>query len=113
MRTALATVALVALLPLAALAQEASDPGDDPCANSTLAENEVGLDYDGHCVAFDTSGPAVQTLVVSKTEDAWGDTTATAILLVLRPDGTPAVEPFPFLIKDAKKIELGAAVELP
>lgn len=104
---------LLGILPAAALAQEVVDPGDGPCAKATLAANEIGLKYEGHCVAFETDGPPVQTLVVSKTEDAWGEVTATVILLVRQPDGTAVVEPYPFLIENAKKLELGAEVELP
>lgn len=112
-RRLLAFGVALAIIPAAALAQESADPGDDPCANATLAANEVGLTYEDHCVAFETDGPAVQTLLVAKTEDAWGDVTGTAILLVRQPDGTAAVEPLPFLVENAKKLELGAEVELP
>lgn len=112
-RRLLTLAVALAIIPAAALAQEAVDPGDDPCANALLAANEVGLPYQTHCVAFTTDGPPVQTLVVSKTEDAWGDVTATVILLVRQPNGTPVVEPYPFLVENAGNLELGAAVELP
>ncbi len=100
MRTLAAlTIALLATLGPTVMAQ------DDPCAGQTLSEDEIGLNYDGYCVAADLDGPSVQPLIVSVTEDL-GGTHALGILIVRTADGWEIAEPA-FYVADAEDMDVG------
>lgn len=80
---------------------------DDPCSGVDLAANEVGLNYQGHCVAADDSGPPVQSIIVQRTEDLDGAKSVFGIVLVRTIDGWK-VEPDEFYTdKDIDAAEVG------
>ncbi len=60
---------------------------DDPCAGEALTANEVGLNYQGHCVVADKTGPPVQTVTVMRVEDLDGVRSIRGIVLIKTADG--------------------------
>ena len=99
------TVAVLAVVLTTSLAANAQVV--ELCAGEQLAEREVGLTYNGHCIAYDLDGPPVQDVIVSETTDAWGAETALGILLVLGPDGRPAIAQPPYLVTNTEEVTLG------
>jgi hypothetical protein len=90
-----------ALIPPIALAQ------DDPCAGLDLAANEVGLNYEGHCVGVREDGPPVQSIIVSRTEGLDGVEHVTGILVIHTRDGwVIGSEPF-WTDRDVAGLEIG------
>jgi hypothetical protein len=86
-RYALIATFLVALSFGAATAQ------DDPCAGLDLAQGEVGLAYEGHCIGVQENGPTVQPIIVRVTEGLGGVESVMGILVIRTVDGWVVAEP--------------------
>jgi hypothetical protein len=78
---------------------------DDPCAGE-VAENEVGFNYEGHCVLADRNGPPVQSVVVSRSETL--DGISVSGVLVIRTSEGWKLSPLEFVTdKDVEFAEVG------
>jgi hypothetical protein len=78
----------------------------DPCAGVKLAGNEVGLNYEGHCVAAQTDGPPIQSVIVQRTEDLDG-VEVVGILIVRTLDGWVIADTEFYLDEGAEVFQVG------
>ncbi len=99
-RSVALALALLAATGIWAVAQ------DDPCAGQELNEDEIGLNYQGHCLPVDNDGPAVQAVIISRTEDLDGFS-ATGIVVVRTAVDTWVIQPTPFLVLAADDVQVG------
>lgn len=79
----------------------------DACSGQTLEKDEIGVEYQNHCIAVDTTGPPVQSVIVQRTEGLDGAESVHGILVVRTIDGWKVEPDEWFADKGIDKAEVG------